>query len=489
MQINSTRNMLRCLAGLNEDRILFEDKNGNHNTAEVLLRINQISSLLPQAPSQDHQILITVANGCQLLACVIAVWLKGYNAVTVSDVAAGNYFSPLAEYLITDHSLAPSVLKNRKTIRICDIQKVTPDNKNLSENLKRTRSKILEMDPLKCRITQLTSGSTGTPKIIVRNMQLLELEAAAIYETIKPDDRENLLNAGTVPYYHSYGLLFRLLFPLYAGITVWADMITYQEELNTLKDMNRKLIFVANPGFLKRMDDSKCPCKVSLVLSAGGVLPVHVLKHTLDSLLCPMLEILGSTETGVMAYRFNKTGNECWNTFPDSKIIPVKEDENSDEILCFTSKHCDQFNAELSDGTMVYQTGDIIEMNGKTQFLLHGRKTRTVKIEDNRISLDAVEKALNDCQLIQEAAVVAMESFNREYTAAMAVLSSEGTVIRNSMTSGRFFMHIRNLLNGTMPAVAIPRSFIFVERLPLSPTGKIDYVRIVQEFKHEIPGV
>ena len=488
MQTSSKRDLLKCLAVINEGRVLFRDGEKEYTAGDLLMRIAGFSRLFPaEAESENRQILITVGHSFHMLAAIVASWLRGYNAVTLSDVAAKTYvFSP-ADYLITDHSLNNCTAGNRTVINTGDIP-LAYEQDSASE-IEKVRSEISSLDPSGCRITELTSGSTGEPKRIVRTLPYLEQEVTAIYDVIKPENRDDLLVAGTVPCYHSYGLLFRLLFPLFSGITAWAQMLTYQEEINSLSNQKKKLILVTSPGFLKRTDNQECQCRIRLALSAGGALSSGVLAHTLNIFRSPMLEILGSTETGVMAYRFTETGNEYWNGFPDSEIVPVKEPENGESILGFRSRHCDIFNATLDDGTEIFRTEDVVEMTGPNRFILHGRKSRTVKIEDNRISLDAVEKIIQECQLIKDAAAVALKSCNREYTAAMVVLSPEGSVIRKSMTPGRFFMHLRSLLTGSIPAVAVPRSFIFVEKIPLTPTGKTDYVTILQEFKHEISAV
>ena len=488
MQTSSKRDLLKCLAVIHEGRVMFRDGQKEYTAGDLLARISAFCSVLSAAKSEDRQILITVGHCFHMLAAVIASWLRGYNAVTVSDVSAETYSFPLADFLITDHCMKECAVRNRTVIKTGDIPH-TYEQGSVTENIERIRFEISSMDPSGCRITELTSGSTGEPKNIIRSLTSLEQEVTSIYDVIKPENRDELLVAGTVPCYHSYGLLFRLLFPLYSGITAWAQMLTYQEEINSLRSQGKHLILITSPGFLKRTDDKKCQCRIRLVLSAGGALSPGVLAHTLEILQCPMLEILGSTETGVMAYRFSETGNEYWNTFPDSKIVPVKEHENEDSILGFRSRHCDLFNARLDDGTEIFRTEDVVEMTGPNRFILHGRRSRTVKIEDNRISLDAIEKIMQECQLIKDAAAVALKSCNREYTAAMVVLSPEGSMIRNSMTPGRFFMHLRSLLTGSVPAVAVPRSFIFVENLPLTHTGKTDYMTILQEFRHEISAV
>ncbi len=60
-----------------------------------------------------------------------------------------------------------------------------------------------------------TSGSTGTAKRIVRSLDLLEREAAAL-ETVWGAPNLGVTHA-TVPHQHAYGLPFAILWPLLAG--------------------------------------------------------------------------------------------------------------------------------------------------------------------------------------------------------------------------------------------------------------------------------
>lgn len=70
------------------------------------------------------------------------------------------------------------------------------------------------------------------------------------------------------------------------------------------------------PGILKRLDTQLSPPPVQVLLSAGGELPWQDVKHTASWLRVWPDEIYGSTETGVIAWRYREQEQRRWLPFP-----------------------------------------------------------------------------------------------------------------------------------------------------------------------------
>ncbi|HLP58943.1 MAG TPA: amino acid adenylation domain-containing protein, partial [Candidatus Deferrimicrobium sp.] len=111
-----------------------------------------------------------------------------------------------------------------------------------------------------------------------------------------------------------------------------------------------------------------------------------------------------------------------------------------------------------------YRTGDLARWlpNGNIEFL--GRIDYQVKIRGFRIELGEIESRLLKCPGIREAVVIDRQnSDGKKYLCAYLVSS-----IKISASQ------VRDILAGSLPAYMIPSFFIQVEKIPLTPIGKID---------------
>jgi len=114
-------------------------------------------------------------------------------------------------------------------------------------------------------------------------------------------------------------------------------------------------------------------------------------------------------------------------------------------------------------GGRMYKTGDLARYlaNGKIEFL--GRGDHQVKIRGFRIELGEIESALNRHPTIKESVVIVSPD-HKSLTAY--VVAEEGKKIANDQ--------IRSYLKESLPEYMLPAAFVVLDRLPLSPNGKID---------------
>ncbi|NJD03239.1 MAG: AMP-binding protein, partial [Ruminiclostridium sp.] len=112
----------------------------------------------------------------------------------------------------------------------------------------------------------------------------------------------------------------------------------------------------------------------------------------------------------------------------------------------------------------LYRTGDygVLHKEGFIEFL--GRKDHQIKIRGYRIELGEIENQLLIHELIKETLVVAREDYNgKKYLCAYIVSSS---VLTNE--------ELRTYLRNKLPEYMIPSYFVKLEKMPLTPNGKID---------------
>jgi amino acid adenylation domain-containing protein len=126
----------------------------------------------------------------------------------------------------------------------------------------------------------------------------------------------------------------------------------------------------------------------------------------------------------------------------------------------------------------LYKTGDLGRWlpDGNIEFL--GRIDRQVKIRGFRIELGEIETLLTQHSSVREGVVVVREDIpNDKRLVAYIVLykATENTMVSNEdLNPAQFTPKLRNFLKEKLPEHAIPSAFILLEKLPLTPSGKID---------------
>ena len=117
-------------------------------------------------------------------------------------------------------------------------------------------------------------------------------------------------------------------------------------------------------------------------------------------------------------------------------------------------------------GERLYRTGDLGRWlpDGRLEYL--GRLDHQVKVRGFRIELGEIEAALAAHPGVREAVVVALGEPGGDRSLAAYVV----TAGQAAPTSGELRDHLR----GRLAEFMVPSSFTFLERLPLTPTGKVD---------------
>ena len=99
------------------------------------------------------------------------------------------------------------------------------------------------------------------------------------------------------------------------GLPLHAAMLWYAEQLAALSHEHR-YAFISSPAFLKRLDHHLAAPPVELILSAGGMLLWQDVAQAADWLNVWPDEIYGSTETGILAWRYRHQDDVVWLSFP-----------------------------------------------------------------------------------------------------------------------------------------------------------------------------
>jgi tyrocidine synthetase-3 len=121
----------------------------------------------------------------------------------------------------------------------------------------------------------------------------------------------------------------------------------------------------------------------------------------------------------------------------------------------------------LYPSTPLYRTGDLARWlpDGNIDFL--GRIDHQVKIRGFRIEPGEIEKSLRDHKHIREAVVIDRGTSGDKYLCAFITPVSPGG-------KAPTVKQLRRCLSNTLPDYMIPSFFVFMDKMPLTASGKID---------------
>ncbi len=319
------------------------------------------------------------------------------------------------------------------------------------------------LDLEQCRLSLCTSGSSGEPKLIEKSLRQLANEVLAL-EQLWGADLGQACIIGSVAAQHIYGLLFRVLWPLCAGRTFVRRQLAFSEDLQRSSREHPQFAWVASPALLKRMGDNldwPALSAVRRVFSSGGALPEEAASSLQQRLGQWPTEILGSSETGGIAWR---QGDRLWRPFAEVQLT-----QDADGALQVASPYLPVGNVE--------QTADAARFEADGRFELLGRLDRIVKLEEKRISLPMLEQALQEHPWVAEARLGVVQE-NRAYLGALLVLSGQGLHTLRNQGRRALTEALRQHLLKHCEAMALPRRWRLLQQLPFNAQGKLPQAEV-----------
>ncbi|MGW7330314.1 amino acid adenylation domain-containing protein [Streptomyces sp. NPDC054840] len=123
-------------------------------------------------------------------------------------------------------------------------------------------------------------------------------------------------------------------------------------------------------------------------------------------------------------------------------------------------------------GARMYRTGDLVRWSSRGELEFLGRVDRQVKINGHRIELGEIEAVLGRQPSVGQAAVVvhAPAGGARRLVAFVAPPGDGGPAPEPAVLAAE--------LGRVLPGYMVPRTFVAVDRMPLTPGGKVDRARL-----------
>lgn len=383
------------------------------------------------------RLAVHLEDAAELAIALLGAWRAGVSVLLPSDLQAQTRqrWSAEVDLWLTDQT---------DDAQLSDVQQPS------------LAGAALDLD--QCRLSLCTSGSSGEPKRIDKTLRQLANEVEALEQLWGADLGEACI-IGSVATQHIYGLLFRVLWPLCAGRPFVRKQLAFPEDLQRASREHPAFAWVASPALLKRMGDNldwPALSAVRRVFSSGGALPVEAAQSLQQRLQQWPTEILGSSETGGIAWR---QGQLLWQPFAG-----VQLSQDSDGALLIASPYLPAGHVE--------QTADAARIGIDGRFELLGRLDRIVKLEEKRISLPMLEQALVVHDWVAEARLGVVQE-NRASLGALLVLSEAGLFALREHGRRSLTETLRQHLRQHCEALALPRRWRLVRQLPLNSQGKL----------------
>lgn len=330
------------------------------------------------------------------------------------------------------------------------------------------------LDSSKVLLQIYTSGSSGKPQLIPKTIGQLSAEVVHLQQLWGKQLASTLVVA-TVSHQHIYGLLFRVLWPLSAGVCFDTQACEYLEDIQLRANLGWALTLVSSPTHLSRIPTVMDPIalqQLRCIFSSGAPFKREDSLLANEYLGTAVLEVYGSTETGGIAWRQQSPQVDAlWQAMPG---VQVRRDTAS-ECLELRSEH-------LADSTTWQLTADRVRFDEQGQFTLLGRADRIVKAEGKRTSLDEMETTLLQHAAVDAVRLLMLEG-KRTEIASVVVLSSAGAALLASKGKRQLNETLRSHCLQRFERPVLPRRWRYVVQLPVNAQGKFERQALLKLFQ------
>ncbi|MCW8833322.1 MAG: AMP-binding protein [Colwellia sp.] len=317
-------------------------------------------------------------------------------------------------------------------------------------------------------ITLFTSGSTGEAKAIKKYWYQLANEVEAL-QSLFP--YEHMCVLSTVTHQHIYGLLFKLIWPVFTDKEILCETIEYPEQVEHYCRNFNNTILISSPSYLSRADkqlSSHAIASIKKVFCSGGALSANVANDFLQSNQKTITEIYGSTETGGIAWR-QQVNNPLWQLFPEHQAT-VAEDNTLVLASNFLPKN------------EKFKTDDRVELKGRF-FSLLGRVDRIIKLHEKRLSLDEMEKELSHLHKVSACHCFVLDNAKSKAALVTVIeLEKHCQLPDNTEQKKQLVNECKKALLSVFEPSLLPRKWRFVQQLPFNSQGKLVKAELVNLF-------
>lgn len=480
----------------NGERILLRDARESLTYAQVLNRVNQLGSALIEdyGLMSGNRVLLRGGNSIDMAVAWLAVVKVGLIAVAtmpmlrareLTDVIAKGQvsFALCADALTEELQIAQTqcpVLS--RIVTFGDTKRAADGKSNASLAVKTHGDDIALM--------AFTSGTTGAPKAALHSHR----DVLAACETwprhvlrATPDD----IVVGSPPLAFTFGLGGMLVFPMWAGASVYFPDTGYTPELmvKTINHVGASICYTA-PTFYRRMAAfaEKTPMPtLRTCVSAGEGLPDATRQLWKQATGIEILDGIGATE---MFHIFISSAESEVRRGAIGKVVPGYKAQVVDEIgnplppgtvgkLAVIGptgcKYLDETRQKNYVRNGWNYPGDSFLMDADGYFFYQARDDDMIITAGYNVAGPEVENCLAQHVAVAECAVIGEADAERGMIVKAFIVAKADAVADDALR-----INLQDFVKSNLAPYKYPRQIEFVASLPRTETGKLQRHRLRQ---------
>ncbi|MCY3647020.1 MAG: AMP-binding protein [Chloroflexi bacterium] len=340
-----------------------------------------------------------------------------------------------------------------------------------------------------------TSGTTSRPKTVPLTHANLAVSAANIAESLALTAADRCLMV--MPLFHIHGLIAGLLAPFSAGGAIacpgdfnafrffeWLD--AFEPSWYTAVPTMHQLIL----SRASRHAETLVRTNLRFVRSSSAPLPPVVLERIEETFGAPMIEAYGMTEaTHQMAAQplppglrkpgsvGRATGVDLAILDPAGDLLPLGErGEVSIRGASVTAGYeaKPEANADAFTDAGWFRTGDEGYLDADGYLFLTGRLKELINRGGEKVAPREVEEVILRHPAVRQAVCFALPHATLGEDVAAAVIRNDGAELAEAA--------VRDLCGEHLAPFKVPRTVIFVDEIPVGPTGKLQRIGLAERL-------
>ncbi len=434
------------------DDVVAFGNGGERTAAHLRADVAAVAAQLPSATEGSRVLLVFKSDRYGFAAALLGAWAAGHTVAlppnNSRDSVLGVLRRPDVVSMLHDTEAG-------KPIRIEPFAPIPPGKGDSVALGFPARAEVA---------TVFTSGTQSAMTPWAKSETQLMSEARVLAEAFGLEAGSRLV--ATVQPSHIYGLLFSVLVPLVSGGAFLRETPFHAETIASKVEAYQASTLVAVPAHLRGLGtvDGVSLASLTRVFSSTAPLAAEVAEEFWSLQQTAVTEILGSTETGGIAWR-ERPKMEAWQPLPE-----VRLDIDEGGFIWVESP--------FAGGSGAVRTADLAKPQADGSFLHLGRSDGIVKIAGQRVSLPAMEQWLCQQDGVDDAALVAVQSTGVREVQLLAAVVAPGWSIPG----------LRDALSTRFQISALPRRILLAERLPREDNGKLSRRRLLRLFGLNLDG-
>lgn len=486
------------------DKLALVDENNELTWVQLQdTVINVAKSIMPLVQAgKEKRVAVFFDGSAEMVIAILAVQLAGGAYIPlepkIPDVRIDAIFETAAPNLIlTDikNSQACTAIASRLDVPLAIIDAQSSHPVRQCQGFVPEDCVLPTLTPQMPAVVFFTSGSTGSPK----GVELSHIGYQRWFEGVQelmavtPDDHVALTTN------HSFDLsLGEIVLSVVSGATLYVPSQTIVRDPFSLipwLDKHSITIWQSVPSLMRQIlyfyPQSNALSSLRIMMFCGEPLEVSLVAKFRDSFTnttARPLNLYGPVEASVQvswcwAYEYMNSGLTIVPLGKPLKHAYIQlehlgdgthEIQISGEHLAIRYLEHEKTRLAFIDNDATrpryYRTGDIGVLNDKGDIEYRGRIDDQVKINGYRIELSEIEKNIIERFAARDACVVPVLKEDRYELAAFVVSDNHD------------HKALRRTLAEALPIYMLPRTFFFLDVLPLTSNGKRDKVKLKMDY-------